>query len=36
MNAQSRRKEILNLIRYNLEPISGTTLAKKWVLADRS
>lgn len=29
MNAESRRKEILNLIRYNLEPISGTTLAKK-------
>jgi len=29
MKADIRRKKILNLIKYNIEPISGTTLAKK-------
>lgn len=29
MDAKSRRKEILNIIRYNMEPVSGSALAEK-------
>ncbi|WP_138268185.1 transcription repressor NadR [Anaerofustis stercorihominis] len=29
MDAKSRRKEILNIIKYNMEPVSGSSLAKK-------
>ena len=29
MDAKTRRKEILNIIKYNMEPVSGSALAKK-------